>query len=42
MLLNQTETGKRLVLESYESLKEKLGENHTQTRLAAARIEKLI
>jgi hypothetical protein len=39
---NQRETGKQLLLESYASLKEKLGENHAQTQMAATRIEKLI
>jgi eukaryotic-like serine/threonine-protein kinase len=42
MLLNQRETGMKLLLESYESLKEKLGENHMQTQMAAARVEKFL
>ena len=42
MRQNQTEIGKRLLLESYASLKEKLGEDHAQTRMAAERIAKFI
>jgi tetratricopeptide (TPR) repeat protein len=40
MLLNQTESGMPLITESYVSLKEKLGENHEQTRNALERFEK--
>ncbi len=40
MLLKQTEAGTRLIRESYASLKEKLGENHMQTQIAKARIER--
>jgi len=39
--LNQTKNGKRLLFESYENLKEKLGENHEQTRLALEKIKKI-
>ena len=42
MRQNQTEIGKRLLQESYASLKEKLGEDHAQTRMAAERIAKFI
>ena len=42
MRLNQTETGRQFLLESYASLRGKLGENHMQTKMAAARIEKFI
>ena len=42
MLLKQTETGKKLLLEGYESLREKLGEDQTQMQMALARIEKFV
>lgn len=37
--LNEKEKGKRLLFESYENLKEKLGEDHEQTNIALTKIK---
>lgn len=42
MRRSQKEAGKQLLLESYASLKEKLGENHAQTLLAGERVAKYV
>lgn len=42
MRRNQKEGGKHLLLESYARLKETLGEDHAQTRMAAERMKKFI
>ena len=42
MRLKQTEAGRRFILESYASLKEKFGENHMHTKMAAARVENFV
>jgi serine/threonine-protein kinase len=39
--LGETATGKRLLIENYEILKEKLGKNHEQTLQALERLEKI-
>ena len=42
MLLGQTETGQRLLFDSYDALKKKLGSRHAQTRQALERIRKFV
>ncbi|MDG9688465.1 tetratricopeptide repeat protein, partial [Streptomyces sp. DH18] len=42
MLLGQTETGQRLLFDSYDTLKKKLGSRHAQTRQALERIRKFV